>query len=115
MVDDRVVGTLVAASPDPTAVLTRATTEVARWVSSQVELAELDASRARLAEADEMDPALIEEWRGRISRRITHRIIKSIRGEKPHPRHPEALLPVPKRLIVLEVDGIVDLTPGHMK
>ena len=70
---------------------------------------------ARLAEADEMDPALIEEWRGRISRRITPRIIKSIRGEKPHPRHPEALLPVPKRLIVLEVDGIVDLTPGHMK
>ncbi len=52
VVDDRVVGTLVAASTDPTAVLTRATTEVARWVSSQVELAELDASRARLAEAE---------------------------------------------------------------
>lgn len=70
---------------------------------------------ARLVKADEMNPALLEEWRGKISGRITHRIIKSIQGQKRHPRPPEALLPVPKRLIVLEVDGIVDLTPGHMK
>lgn len=70
---------------------------------------------ARLVKRDEVDPAMIEEWRGKISGRITHRIIRSIQGAKGHPRHPEALLPVPKRLIVLEVDEIVDLTPGHMK
>jgi two-component system LytT family sensor kinase len=52
VVDGRVVGTLVAVTADTTAVLARATTEVARWVSSQIELAELDASRARLAEAE---------------------------------------------------------------
>lgn len=70
---------------------------------------------ARLADAGEIDPGLIEEWKGKISGRITHRIIKNIQGPRRHPRHPEALLPVPKRLIVLEVDEIVDLTPGHIK
>jgi predicted pyridoxine 5'-phosphate oxidase superfamily flavin-nucleotide-binding protein len=70
---------------------------------------------ARLVKRAEIDPAMIEEWRGKISGRITHRIIRSIQGVKGHPRHPEALLPVPKRLIVLDVDEIVDLTPGHIK
>jgi two-component system LytT family sensor kinase len=52
VVEDLVVGTLVALAPDATAGLVTATSEVARWVSSQLELAELDASRARLAEAE---------------------------------------------------------------
>jgi predicted pyridoxine 5'-phosphate oxidase superfamily flavin-nucleotide-binding protein len=70
---------------------------------------------ARLANAGDIDPALIEEWRSKISGRITHRIIKNIQGPKKHPRHPEALLPAPRHLIVLEVDDIVDLTPGHIR
>jgi two-component system LytT family sensor kinase len=52
VVDDLVVGTLVALAPQATAGLVTATSEVARWVSSQLELAELDASRTRLAEAE---------------------------------------------------------------
>ncbi|HSF26242.1 MAG TPA: histidine kinase [Actinomycetes bacterium] len=49
---DRVIGTLAAYGEDASAGLVRATQEVARWVSSQVELAELDASRTRLMEAE---------------------------------------------------------------
>ncbi len=51
VVDDRVVGTLSAWIDDPTPGLVRTVEEVAQWVSGQLELAELDESRARLAEA----------------------------------------------------------------
>ncbi len=50
--EDRVVGTFIAYGPDTSAGLVRATVEVARWVSSQVELAELDRSRTRAIEAE---------------------------------------------------------------
>ena len=52
VVEERVVGTLQAFAPYPTAGLARATDEVAQWVSGQLELAELDASRTRLMEAE---------------------------------------------------------------
>lgn len=51
-VEDRVVGALAAYGTGASAGLIRATNEVARWVSTQVELAELDRSRTRLAEAE---------------------------------------------------------------
>jgi two-component system LytT family sensor kinase len=52
VVEERVVGTLQVFAPYPTAGLARAAEEVATWVSGQLELAELDASRARLMEAE---------------------------------------------------------------
>jgi len=52
VVDERIVGTLQAFAPSPTAGLARAADEVAQWVSGQLELAELDASRTRLMEAE---------------------------------------------------------------
>ncbi|HEX6249297.1 MAG TPA: histidine kinase [Nocardioidaceae bacterium] len=52
IVEERVVGTLQVFAPAASAGLVRATNEVARWVSGQLELAELDASRTRLMEAE---------------------------------------------------------------
>ncbi len=52
VVDERVVGTLAAFAPYQSAGLARAADEVAQWVSGQLELAELDASRTRLMEAE---------------------------------------------------------------
>jgi two-component system LytT family sensor kinase len=49
---DTVVGVLIAYGPTVSAGLVRATEEVAKWVSSQVELAELDRSRTRAIEAE---------------------------------------------------------------
>lgn len=49
--DGRVVGTFAAYGVTATAGLVRAVTEVARWISTQLELAELDSSKTRLAEA----------------------------------------------------------------
>ncbi|MQA27051.1 MAG: sensor histidine kinase [Micromonosporaceae bacterium] len=51
-VEDRLVGTLQVYTPSTHAGLVRATAEVARWVSGQLELAELDRSRTRLIEAE---------------------------------------------------------------
>jgi two-component system LytT family sensor kinase len=51
-VDVKVVGTLQVFTASASAGLVRATNEVARWVSGQLELAELDASRTRLMEAE---------------------------------------------------------------
>lgn len=50
-VDDRVVGSLSAYAGEATPGLVRAVGEVARWVSGQLALAELDLSRAQLADA----------------------------------------------------------------
>ncbi len=50
-VGDQVLGALAAYGPDEPVVLVRAAEEVARCVAAQLELAELDASRVRLAEA----------------------------------------------------------------
>jgi two-component system LytT family sensor kinase len=50
-VEGRIVGTFAAYSVAANAGHVRAVAEVARWVSTQLELAELDRSRTRLAEA----------------------------------------------------------------
>ncbi|RJU01587.1 sensor histidine kinase [Arthrobacter frigidicola] len=51
-VDQRVVGTVGAFAAEANAGLVRATNELAGWVSTQVELAELDSSRRLLIEAE---------------------------------------------------------------
>lgn len=48
--DNRIVGSFAAYAVNATAGLVRAVSEVARWASTQLELAELDRSRTRLAE-----------------------------------------------------------------
>ncbi|WP_415093720.1 histidine kinase [Nocardioides sp.] len=52
VVEERLVGTLQVFSPHSAGGLVRAAEEVASWVSGQLELAELDASRRRLMEAE---------------------------------------------------------------
>lgn len=51
-VDARAVGCVVILSKAPSAGLVRATSEVAAWVSAQLEIAELSSSRTLLAEAE---------------------------------------------------------------
>ncbi|HEY3481479.1 MAG TPA: histidine kinase, partial [Streptomyces sp.] len=52
VVEDRIDGALVVYAPDLSAGLVRAAGEVARWMSGQLELAELQHSRTRLVEAE---------------------------------------------------------------
>jgi two-component system, LytTR family, sensor kinase len=50
--DERIVGSLAAYGPHASAGLVRAAEEVAGWIDSQLQLAELDRSRTRLMEAE---------------------------------------------------------------
>lgn len=71
--------------------------------------------KARTLSAVKFDPTIIKAWEDRITSRLTQRVLKNMREEKGHPRHPEALLPNPQYLIVMEVEEIIDLTPHHLK
>jgi two-component system LytT family sensor kinase len=80
-VEEKVVGTLQVFTDQASAGLVRATNEVARWVSGQLELAELDASRTRLMEAE------VRALRAQIS---PHFIYNSLTAIASPPRtHPE--------------------------
>jgi two-component system LytT family sensor kinase len=71
-VEDTVVGTLQVYAPLASAGLVRATSEVARWVSGQLELAELDASRTRLMEAE------VRALRAQISPHFVYNALNAI-------------------------------------
>ena len=71
--------------------------------------------KAKEVSEDKITPEILDDWKKRLHNRITDRIINSVRGKKGHPSHPEALMPQPKYLIIMEVNEIIDLTPEHIK
>ena len=72
-VDEGVVGTLAAVtSNEPGPGLIQAALETARWVSTQLELAELDKSRARLVRAE------VRALRAQISPRFVYNALTTI-------------------------------------
>lgn len=58
---------------------------------------------------------IMKAWEERITSRITRRVIKNMKEESGHSGHPEAFLPKPEYMIVMETEEIVDLTPHHLK
>ncbi len=70
--EDKVIGTLQVYAPVASAGLVRATTELAGWVSGQLELAELDASRTRLMEAE------VRALRAQISPHFVYNALNAI-------------------------------------
>lgn len=71
--------------------------------------------KARLVEREKVRNEIIKAWEYRIVSRITRRILKNLREERGHPKHPEALLPKPQYMIAVTVNEIIDLTPHHLK
>ncbi|MFH1868464.1 MAG: pyridoxamine 5'-phosphate oxidase family protein, partial [Candidatus Omnitrophota bacterium] len=67
--------------------------------------------KAKIVKAGRLGTNIVKAWEKRITSRVTHRVLKNIRGEVGHKSHPEVLLPKPEYLIEMEVDAIVDLTP----
>ena len=70
---------------------------------------------AEIIPTQRLGPALLKNWEDRITSRLTQRVVRNIREEKGHSRHPESLLPKPEYMIVMEVRAIVDLTPHHIR
>ena len=70
---------------------------------------------AEVVSSDKWKPDVLKAWEQRMTSRITHRILKNLRGEKGHPKHPEAQLPRPKYLIAITVKEVIDLTPPQLR
>ena len=70
---------------------------------------------ARIEKREKLKSHVVKSWEDRITKRIPQRLLKNMRGGKGHPRHPEALLPGPEYLIIVEVKKVVDLTPHHIR
>ena len=70
---------------------------------------------ARIVQRSQIKSHIKKSWEDRLTKRISNRLLKNIKGEKGHPKHPESLLPKPEYLIAVEVDEIIDLTPHHIK
>ncbi len=71
--------------------------------------------KARLIHKFEIDAEILKLWEEKLTSRLTQRLIRNLREERGHRGHPEAFLPKPQYMIVLEVDEVIDLTPAHLK
>lgn len=71
--------------------------------------------KGKIIKVEGLDSSIIKAWEEKITGRISRRIIRNLHGEQGHPRHPEANLPKPRYMILMEVAEVVDLTPGHIK
>ncbi|HOX54264.1 MAG: pyridoxamine 5'-phosphate oxidase family protein [Candidatus Omnitrophica bacterium] len=71
--------------------------------------------KGKIVETEDLKPEIVALWDDKITARATKRMIKNIHEEKGHPAHPEILLPKPEYLIVVEVEEIINLTPGKMR
>ncbi len=71
--------------------------------------------KAKIISEDTITERLLKAWEKRITGRISRRIIKNVKGEKGHPKHPEMKLPAPEYIIEMEVESVVDLTPKALK
>ena len=71
--------------------------------------------KAKIVPKDKVNKRVLKLWEDKVISRISHRLLKNMRGEKGRKAHPEALLPAPAYLIVVDVDEIIDLIPGHIK
>lgn len=65
------------------------------------------------------DKATVEKffdhWKQSLTKRITTRVIRNVRGRKGHPEHPETQLPAPEYLIKVNVEKVIDLAPKAIK
>lgn len=71
--------------------------------------------KAKIITRDKVSRRILELWESKITSRITHRLLKNMQGKKGHASHPEALLPKPTYLIVVDVKEVIDLTPSHIR
>src|SRR3989338_336671 len=71
--------------------------------------------KAKIIPRDKVDERILKLWENKINSRISHRLLKNLQGEKGHSSHPEALLPRPAYLIVVDVEEVIDLIPGHIR
>jgi general stress protein 26 len=71
--------------------------------------------RAMIVENKAISQEILKTWEDNLTGRLTKRLLKNLAQDKGQRHHPEASLPpMPKHLIVLKVEEIVNLAPDHL-
>jgi general stress protein 26 len=71
--------------------------------------------KARKMQNNPISQEIIKSWEDNITSRLAKRLLKNLAQDHGQKHHPEAALPEPKHLIVMEVERIVNLAPRHLK
>ena len=72
--------------------------------------------RAKIIKEDILSKKTMKVWHDKLAKRIARRIVRHIKEETgEHKAIPEAKFPLPKYLIEVSVDRIVDLAPQKLK
>ena len=71
--------------------------------------------KAKIISDIKLYPQIIKAWEDRVTSRLTQRVLRNLRGEKGHSRHPEVLLPKPEYIIEMKVEEVVDLPRANLK
>ena len=69
---------------------------------------------ARKMHDDFISQEILKTWEDNITSRLAKRLLRNLVQDQGQKHHPEASLPRPKHLIVLEVEEIVNLAPYHL-
>ncbi len=64
---------------------------------------------------EDISTEILKAWEDKITARLAKRLLKNLAGDKGHNYHPEASLPLPKHIILIEVEEIVDLAPHQLR
>jgi len=64
--------------------------------------------RARMIQDKVISQEILKTWEDNITSRLAKRLLRNLVQDQGQGHHPEAILPHPKHLIVLEVEEIVD-------
>jgi len=71
--------------------------------------------KAKVISDNEISQEFIKSWEDNITARLAKRLLHNLSQDKSHAHHPEASLPRPKHLIVIEVEEIVNLAPHYLR
>jgi len=67
--------------------------------------------RAEIVNVDKLKGSILKKWEKKLSGRVSKRLVKNIRDNRRHLRHPEAGFPSPKYLILMKIKEVVNLAP----
>ncbi len=70
---------------------------------------------ARIVKIEAAHKELLNRWEENVVKRVSHRVISHLHGERSSVYHPESLMPHPQYIIVMTIKEIVDLVPGFIK
>ncbi len=72
--------------------------------------------KGKIVPRGEVEAHFLEKWEKKILQRMTQRVIEGVQSQSKSQGHFEAQLPeIPKYLIEIDVDDIVDLAPPAMQ